>query len=129
MAVCACKSAWWREGGRRPASFRAWQSSADCRCASCCSPAAADASVEAWEPVAPPPAANASANATGNSTDGAAAAAPAPAVEEPLQLRKRAVKVPLNVTGGFFAPGMNKTELDVSVCGSVGMGSCGFTCM
>lgn len=92
-------------------------------------------------PPSPPPApANASANGTtsegaGNATDagsadvadssaagGAAAPAPAPAeaaaagsgTDEPPKLRKRTVKVPLNITGGFAAAGMNKSELAAS---------------
>lgn len=97
---------------------------------------AADATVEVWEevpPPPPPPAANTSDNATGadgeakaeeagkreeDSKDSKAgkkeaAAAPAPAPEEAPKLRKRVVKVPLNVTGGLFAPGMNDTEMTV----------------
>lgn len=94
----------------------------------------ADATVEVWEelpPPPPPPAANTSDNATGadgeakaeeagkkeeDSKDSKAgkkeaAAAPALAPEEAPKLRKRVVKVPLNVTGGLFAPGMNDTEM------------------
>lgn len=32
----------------------------------------------------------------------------------PPLLRKRAIKVPLNLTGGFLVPGMNRSELDAS---------------
>ncbi|KAL4458458.1 hypothetical protein ABPG75_013323 [Micractinium tetrahymenae] len=94
-------------------------------------------------PPSPPPApANASANATdsagaGNATDAGAstanstdasaaseavATAPVPAeaaaagnaTDEAPKLRKRTIKVALNVTGGFVAAGMNKSELAAS---------------
>lgn len=42
---------------------------------------------------------------------------PAPAPEEAPKLRKRVVKVALNVTGGLLAPGMNDTELTVGGLG------------
>lgn len=59
----------------------------------------------------PPPAANTTGNGTANGTDAAPAPAPAPA--GPPEMRKRVLKVPLNLTGGFLAPGMNRTELEV----------------
>lgn len=80
--------------------------------------------MEVWEEVPPPPPPPADDNTTaadgkdggdgkdGNKKDGKDAPAPAPA--EPPQLRKRVLRVPLNLTGGFVAPGMNKTELDAS---------------
>ena len=43
----------------------------------------------------------------------AAEAGAAPEAEEGPKLRKRTVKVPLNVTGGLLAPGMNDTEMAV----------------
>ena len=76
-----------------------------------------DATVEVWEPVPPPPAANASANATDGKGDEKAAEGKggkggAEAAAEP-ELRKRTLRVPLNLTGGFLAPGMNETEISV----------------
>jgi hypothetical protein len=99
---------------------------------------AADATVEVWEAVPPPPPpspapTNASAGAAeGNATNSTATSAPTPeaappagdvegsagaeavATAEAPKMRKRQVKVPLAVLGGFDSPGMNRSEIEAS---------------
>ncbi|KAI3435832.1 hypothetical protein D9Q98_001890 [Chlorella vulgaris] len=63
------------------------------------------------------PASNSNGNtaAAGDGTgDGGAAAVGDEEATPPPLLRKRAIKVPLNLTGGFLVPGMNRSELDAS---------------
>lgn len=86
-------------------------------------PAPANASINGTDPASSGNATDAgSADAADGSAGDAAAPAPAPAeasaagsgTDESPKLRKRTIKVALNVTGGFAAPGMNKSELAAS---------------
>ena len=74
--------------------------------------AAGNSTADASDAGAAPEAAAGAGNAT--AAGGAAATATAPAGEAaPPKMRKKPIKVALNMTGGFTVPGMNRTEIEV----------------